>query len=138
MNQILGTGVDLVEPTRIAQSLEKFSSAFIERILTPNERAEFALVAPALQVNFLAKRFAAKEAASKALGTGIRGAVSFQSFEVSYTPLGQPQLNADAKLTATFAKSEQAKANRSLRFHLSFSDTQLLIIAFVIVEIIEL
>ncbi|MBI5385991.1 MAG: holo-ACP synthase [Verrucomicrobia bacterium] len=85
---ILGTGIDLVELERIRSSLEKFGERFLKRILHPGEIA-YCLThqdpAP-----FVAGRFAAKEAISKAFGTGICGKLGWLDMEVGRKPSGEP------------------------------------------------
>jgi holo-[acyl-carrier protein] synthase len=83
---IIGVGVDIAELDRISRSHARFGERFSARILTP---AELALV-PANAVPFLAARFAAKEAAVKALGTGFSGGITFQDIEIRSDPLGKP------------------------------------------------
>lgn len=85
---IIGVGVDIAELERIARSYSRFGDTFSSRILTP---AEMALV-PANAIPFLASRFAAKEAAVKALGTGFSGGITFQDIEVRSDALGKPLL----------------------------------------------
>lgn len=85
---IVGLGIDIVELTRITHSLEKFGQRFQDRILTP---AEAALV-PSNPIPFLAGRFAAKEAAVKALGTGFSQGISLHDIEVVNDPSGKPCL----------------------------------------------
>lgn len=88
---IVGMGTDLVEIERIEQALARNGSRFAARLLTESERQVMATIAhPHF---YLAKRFAAKEAAAKALGTGIAEGVSFQDFEISNRESGQPQLH---------------------------------------------
>ena len=85
---ILGTGIDIIEVDRIRQSYAKFGDRFIQRILRPAEIA-YALshrdAAP-----FLAVRFAAKEAISKAFGTGIGQHLGWQDMEVGRKESGEP------------------------------------------------
>lgn len=82
---IIGVGTDILEIGRV--SLNK---AFIERILTPAEQTLLEQISQdARKLEFLAGRFAAKEALMKALGTGI-GKSSFQDFNILPTPSGQP------------------------------------------------
>jgi holo-[acyl-carrier protein] synthase len=85
---IIGVGVDIAELNRIARSHARFGEKFSAKILTP---AEMVLV-PANAVPFLAARFAAKEAAVKALGTGFSGGITFQDIEVRSDPLGKPMI----------------------------------------------
>lgn len=87
---ILGLGIDLVELKRIQHSYERFGQKFAEKILRPDELTE--LPAGTQAIAFLAARFAAKEAAVKALGTGFRDGIWFQDFSVQKDELGQPSL----------------------------------------------
>jgi holo-[acyl-carrier protein] synthase len=86
---IAGIGMDIVEISRIAAMLEK-QKRFAERILTEEERRIFNTLAGRRKAEFLAGRFAAKEAFSKAAGTGIGKELSFQDIEIGTSPLGQP------------------------------------------------
>ena len=87
---IYGIGTDIVQVNRLQTSLEKHGERFAQRILSDNEYQEF------LQKNdaahFLAKRFAAKEAAAKAFGTGFRQGLSLKHIEVKNTEHGRPDL----------------------------------------------
>ena len=82
----LKTGIDLIEIPRLRAALERFGERFLERIFTPHEIAECRGRAEAL-----AACFAAKEAASKALGTGI-GPIGWREVEVRHHPSGEPYL----------------------------------------------
>lgn len=87
---IAGIGTDLVHIPRMQRLLDKYGVKAAERILNEQELMHFKrAVKPAA---FLAKRFAAKEAAVKALGTGFRDGISLQHITVSNDPLGKPQL----------------------------------------------
>lgn len=78
---IYGIGLDVIELERIAQAVEK-NEKFVDRVLTPKERVKYeACVTQHRKIEFLAGRFAAKEAFSKAFGTGI-GALSFLDIEI--------------------------------------------------------
>ena len=77
---ILGTGIDIIEVARIAASFEKFSERFVNRILLPDEIAY--CLSHKRPAPFLAVRFAAKEAVSKAFGTGIGAALGWQDIEI--------------------------------------------------------
>lgn len=87
---IFGIGTDIVSVDRISDSIDKLGSKFALRILTDNEYKEFSSVAQ--PANFLAKRFAAKEAVAKAFGTGFRDGLSLRHIEVTHDSLGKPQL----------------------------------------------
>lgn len=85
---ILGTGIDIIEVARIRASHEKFGERFLKRILRPDEIAYcFSHKSPA---PFLAARFAAKEAISKAFGTGIGRQLGWQDMEVCHKGSGEP------------------------------------------------
>src|SRR5271166_1386152 len=85
---ILGVGIDIIEVARIEASYAKFGERFLDRILHPNEIAYcLSHRAPA---PFLAARFAAKEAISKAFGTGIGAQLSWRDMEVGRRDSGEP------------------------------------------------
>lgn len=98
---ILGIGLDLVELQRIEKALTR-SRKFAERILTPRELAIFDTLSTARQVEFLAGRFAAKEAYSKAMGTGIGKGCELHQIEVLKDKLGKPILYFDGELVNGF------------------------------------
>ncbi|MEP3349871.1 MAG: holo-ACP synthase [Marinomonas sp.] len=124
---IIGIGTDLVDIARIAQSVERLGERFIDRILTEEEKLRWSDIQHADQANaFVAKRFAAKEAAVKALGTGIGSGVSFQHFSVSNLPSGQPVLTVDDSILSRF--------DFPVTWHLSLTDEKAYAQAFVILE----
>ncbi|WP_194755804.1 holo-ACP synthase [Aliidiomarina indica] len=86
---ILGIGTDIIEIARIKAAMEK-QPGFAQRVLTDNEMAEMDAVR--FPERFLAKRFAAKEAALKALGTGLAQGIRWQELEIGHTDAGQPIL----------------------------------------------
>lgn len=87
---ILGTGIDLAEVGRIRKAVERHGGRFVERIYTRREIAYVESKASAFER--YAARFAAKEAAMKALGTGWRRGVRWQDFEVVNQPGGRPTM----------------------------------------------
>ncbi|WP_025819586.1 holo-ACP synthase [Shewanella marina] len=87
---IVGLGTDIVEIARMEHQCQRLGDKLAVRVLTSNEMAQYK--ASAKPYRFLAKRFAAKEAVAKALGTGIGRGVSFQHIEVSNNVLGAPQV----------------------------------------------
>jgi len=113
---ILGTGIDLVEVERVAASYEKFGERFVQRILRPSEIAY--CLAHKNPAPFLAARFAAKEAVSKAFGTGIGAALGWQDIEVCKRESGEPFVVLHDKGRELFA---QRGAGRLL---LSLTHTQ--------------
>ncbi len=85
---ILGIGIDIIEVARIQSSLERFGDRFLNRILHPDE-AQYCL-SHKVPGPFLAARFAAKEAISKAFGTGIGAELGWRDMEVCRKPSGEP------------------------------------------------
>ena len=85
---ILGTGIDIIEVARIKASYEKFGERFLNRILRPDEIAY--CLSHKNPAPFLAARFAAKEAISKAFGTGIGAQLGWQDLEVGRKETGEP------------------------------------------------
>ena len=122
---IVGLGTDIVEISRIEQSLSR-SPRLVLRVLTDREQAIYQQHAQ--PARYFAKRFAAKEAAAKALGTGIGRGISFQHFEISNDSLGRPEL----QLTA--AAAELAQQLGVQKTWLSISDEQAFACATVILE----
>ena len=88
---ILGIGNDAIDIRRIEHSIERFGDRFLQRIFTDIERAR-ADRSPVLRAASYAKRFAAKEACSKALGTGLRRGVFWRDMGVVNLPSGRPTL----------------------------------------------
>jgi len=85
---VLGIGVDLVENARIEHSLERFGERFLQRVFTPGEiEYSQSMKYPA---RHLAARFAAKEAVSKAFGTGIGKTMGWKDIDVHRRPSGEP------------------------------------------------
>lgn len=92
---ILGIGSDLIDIRRIEKTLDRFGERFLERVFTPKERAKAERRAEAskqMVAATYAKRYAAKEACAKALGTGFRAGVFWRDLGVENLPSGQPTL----------------------------------------------
>jgi holo-[acyl-carrier protein] synthase len=102
---ILGIGSDIIDIRRIEATLERFGERFTKRIFTAAEmrRAERRRGAGHGYASTLAKRFAAKEAASKALGTGFRSGVYWRDLGVTNTPSGKPTLQMTGGAAARLA-----------------------------------
>ena len=123
---ILGIGTDIVEVGRIESAIQQYGARFAQRILTDRE---YVIFADHHQPNhFLAKRFAAKEAAVKALGTGFHQGVSWHQIEVVNNEFGKPVI----ELTAT-ALSLYRNMGAS-NIHLSLTDEKSYALAFVVVS----
>lgn len=123
---IVGLGTDIVEIARIEATLERLGEAFARRILTEQERLEFA--ASSRQATFLAKRFCIKEAAAKALGTGIGRGVSWQHMWLEHNQQGAP------RLCFSGGALDRLQALGGSRVHVSVSDEQAYATATVILE----
>lgn len=123
---IYGIGTDIVEVARIKSSLEEFGDAFASRILAESELVSYH--ASNIKPRFLAKRFAAKEAFAKALGTGLRAPATLQNIAVSHDELGKPILILAQEL-------QQCLTERNIKHaHISISDEKNLAAAFVVLE----
>jgi len=85
---ILGTGIDIIEVARVKMSYERFGERFLKRLLHPDEIAY--CLSHKNPAPFLAARFAAKEAISKAFGTGIGAALGWQDMEIRRKESGEP------------------------------------------------
>ncbi|MEO1038016.1 MAG: holo-ACP synthase [Pseudomonadota bacterium] len=95
---ILGVGTDIIDIRRIERSIERFGDRFTHRIFTEGERAK--ADRRRRRVDTYAKRFAAKEACAKALGTGIYRGVIWRDMEVVNLPGGRPTLKLTGKAEA--------------------------------------
>jgi holo-[acyl-carrier protein] synthase len=127
---IIGIGSDLCDIRRIEQTLERFGDRFTHRVYTAGERARSdrrATRAPSY-----ARRFAAKEACAKALGTGLRAGVFWRDMEVANLPSGQPTLRlaggALERLKAITPDGHEAIV------HVTMTDDPPLAQAFVVIE----
>lgn len=128
---IIGLGSDLCSIERIQASLDRFGARFENRVFTPEELAK-ADRRPLTRAATLAKRFAAKEAFSKAVGTGFKRGVFFRDIGVVNLPSGAPTLalagGARARLDALLPPGHAA------RIHVSLTDDHPWAQAFVIIE----
>jgi holo-[acyl-carrier protein] synthase len=129
---IIGIGNDLTNIERITETLNKFGDRFVQRVFTPLEQAKAAQRTESIRAATLAKRFAAKEACAKALGTGIYRGVFFRDMGVVNLPSGQPTLELSGgaleKLHAMTPKGMTAK------IHLTLTDDHPWAQAFVVIE----
>jgi holo-[acyl-carrier protein] synthase len=129
MSLILGIGSDLANIERIQHSLDRWGDRFLNRVFTEVERAK-AASRPHTRAGTLAKRFAAKEAFSKALGTGFRRGVFMKDIGVVNLPSGKPTLSvtggARARLDAL------APEGHAIDIHLTMTDDHPWAQAFVI------
>ncbi len=123
---IFGLGTDVVEIARIEKALERFGERFARRVLCEYELIRFQK--HRLPANYLAKRFAAKEAFTKALGTGIRAPANWHGLWVVNLPSGKPEL----QFTPALQKLLEQKG--VTRAHVSLSDEKGVAFATVILE----
>jgi len=126
---IIGIGTDIVTVARIAAAFECRGDALAERLLHPDELAYWQQKNK--PVAWLAKRFAAKEALLKALGTGLAQGISWQDMAVLPNELGRPTVT-------WFAQAEQylqqLTGGAAARTHLSLSDEEDYVVAFAVIE----
>ena len=127
---ILGIGSDLCDIRRIGKSIERFGERFTHRIFTPGERARSDR--RAARAASYARRFAAKEACSKALGTGLREGVFWRDMEVVNLRSGRPTMRltggALERLKAMTPEGHEAV------IHVSLTDDPPMAQAFVVIE----
>jgi holo-[acyl-carrier protein] synthase len=128
---IIGIGQDIIDIRRIEETLARFGDRFLDRVYTDVERKR-AEKAPLLRAASYAKRFAAKEACAKALGTGIRHGVYWRDMGVVNLPTGQPTMaltgGAAARLAALTPPGHVAK------IHISLTDDTPLALSFVMIS----
>lgn len=123
---IHGVGTDIVEYARIEKMFARYGERLAERLLSNSELPELSVHAD--PARFLAKRFAAKEAFAKAVGSGMRHPVSLQRIGITHDGLGKPVLQFDKTLRAYLAQLGISG------HHLSISDERDFIVAFVVLE----
>jgi len=124
---IHGIGVDIVTVSRIDKVYQRFGDRFLNRILHAEEIVQLASKKHA--VPFLAKRFAVKEAAVKALGTGERAGVLLRDFYIQHNELGKPLLRVSGEAEKLCKKMGISAP------HVSISDESNKVVAFVVLEI---
>ena len=131
---IIGLGSDLCNIERIQNSLDRFGERFENRVFTDVERAKAAR-RPFTRAGTYAKRFAAKEAFSKAVGTGFKRGVFMKDIGVVNAPSGAPTLALAGGAAARLA--EMIPAGHSAHIHLTLTDDHPWAQAFVIIEAIK-
>lgn len=130
---IIGTGSDLIDIRRIEKTLARHGQRFIDRCFTPVEIAKAERRrAAGTHVATYAKRFAAKEACSKALGTGFAQGVYFRDIGVVNDPAGRPTLQLTGGAAARLA--EMVPPGMAPVIHLTLTDEPPLAQAYVIIE----
>ena len=132
---IKGLGSDIVELDRIAKVFNNYGVKFAQKILTDIELKNFEISGN--KVRFLAKKFAAKESAAKALGTGFSQGVSFKDFEITNDSSGKPILTIENKAKEIF-NSFYDNSCYICNSYISISDEKKLAMAVVVFEVIKL
>ncbi len=120
---IFGIGTDIVRVSRMQRNIDRFGDRFARRILTDAEMNDYRR--DARKAHFLAKRFAAKEAAAKAMGTGFSGGLGYHDIGVSHDGAGKPALD----LSGTAADFVRSRGINSV--HVSLADEEDHAVAFV-------
>ncbi|MBL4908795.1 MAG: holo-ACP synthase [Alteromonadaceae bacterium] len=123
---VVGIGTDIIEIARIGKMKDSARAKLAQRVLTKNEFARYQELN--YSTAFLAKRWAAKEAASKALGRGIADGISFQHFEISSLDTGQPILTITDRALVI---ANKLGANS---WHISIADEKEYATAFVVLS----
>ncbi|KAF0707666.1 holo-ACP synthase [Buchnera aphidicola (Aphis craccivora)] len=123
---IIGIGTDIIEISRIKRIFFKFGNKLAKKILSIQEWKEY--IISKNKIHFIAKKFAAKEAASKALGTGINYGITFKQLELYNNSLGKPYLRF---LDHAFKKCKEIECKF---IHVSITDQKLYAHAIVILE----
>ncbi len=123
---IIGIGIDLVEAKRIQKLLDEYADRFAARVLNSEEREYYER--SSRPIWFLANRFAAKEALSKALGTGLRYPVTLHSIGVISTEIGRPEFSYSEALKSYLESRNVTNA------HLSITHEKGLVCAVVVLE----
>ena len=125
--KIIGTGVDIVENSRMKKSIT--NNSFLDRVFTNKE----ILISKKIKnkTSYFAKRFAAKEAFVKSLGTGFRDGINFKDISIINDKLGKPSFFINKKIKNLIKK--RFKIN-SFNFFLSISDEKKYSIAFVVFQ----
>jgi len=130
---IYGIGTDVCDIRRIADTLARRGERFAEKVLGPHELEVFRARRAKVEsrgIAYLATRFSAKEAFSKAIGLGMRMPMSWRACEIVKAPSGKPELRLHGALAQWFE-------TRGLRAHVSVSDETDYATAFVVVETVE-
>ena len=124
--KIIGIGTDIVEIERIKRLMAGGNERFLKRILHEDERECFERIPESQSNSWLAKRFATKEACSKALGTGIGQYAQLTEIETLHDALGKPQLRLHGTTLAT------AERLGAVDYSLSLADERAYAVAFVV------
>lgn len=131
--QIAGIGLDIIQVHRVRGVYERHGGRFVQRILGPDERDIFTRRYqrdPRRGIRFLATRFAAKEAFSKAIGLGMRSPMAWSRMQTLNAPGGRPVVKLSDPLDAWYQQ-------RFGLAHVSVTDEEDMVAAFVVVELLQ-
>jgi holo-[acyl-carrier protein] synthase len=131
MSRIYGIGTDIIQLSRVAGVMERTGGRFAQRILGPEEMEKYLARAARSQARglaFLATRFAAKEAFSKAIGLGMRSPMTWRAMQTLNAPSGEPLVVTSGVLASWMAE-------RGLSARISISDEHEYAVAFAIAEV---
>lgn len=131
---IVGIGVDLLNINRIEKVYNKFGNKFVERILAMNEIQMFNKTKN--KVNFLAKRFCAKEAFSKAIGIGIGRGIDMRDISITNDSLGKPIILLNENCY-TFIEQYYQKERNTIQINISITDEIPFVNSFVIISVFD-
>jgi holo-[acyl-carrier protein] synthase len=123
---IMGIGTDVCSIERIQKALDRFGERFVNRILTKHERARYGKTRD--KASHLAKRFAAKEAFAKAIGTGIHAPFTWQSVAITRDAKGKPGIEPGEAMARHLKRMGVTSA------HVSLTDDAGVAVAFVVLE----
>lgn len=133
---IVGIGCDLANINRFEKALAKFGGRFVNRAFSEREKAELARrerLSPKEHACAAAKRFAAKEACTKALGTGFRDGIFMRDIEIVHQPSGKPELYLQ---NGARRRLEEICGGAAFKIHVTMTDDYPWAQTFVIIEII--
>lgn len=133
---IVGIGCDLANINRFEKALAKFGGRFVNRAFSEREKAELARrerLSPKEHACAAAKRFAAKEACTKALGIGFRDGIFMRDIEIVHQPSGKPELYLQ---NGARRRLEEICGGAAFKIHVTMTDDYPWAQAFVIIEII--
>lgn len=130
---IIGIGSDIIDIRRIERSVERFGERFLNRVFTSVEREK--AESRRRRIDTYAKRFAAKEACAKALGTGIYRGVTWKQMEVVNLPGGKPTLHLSGAAADRLAELTPSTLNPLV--HLTLTDDHPWAQAFVVIEAVD-
>lgn len=128
---IYGIGTDIVDIARITRLYERYGEAFAQKILSQPEWLEWTQSPPAQPVSYLAKRFAAKEAFSKAVHTGLRSPVTLSNIAITHDENGKPEFLCLPPL------KKWLRTRCIGTVHLSISDDAEKVLAFAVAEYVR-